>query len=178
MIKICIVGPEESKWKPEQIPKAKQTITDILMKHYTEYDNYGQFEPELEVVLVSGHCPKKGVDIWAEEIADVLRITKQIYAPEVYQWADSSTAKVYHREGVTKRLKGYRTRNIDMAKACDIVYCIVPKRYTSPDYEDVIFNKDLKCIHCKMAGHPTNGGCWTMKYAKKLGKEVHLVVIE
>jgi hypothetical protein len=37
---------------------------------------------------------------------------------------------------------------------------------------------DCKCKHCDRVGHPSNGGCYTMKVAAKLGKETHLIVIE
>ena len=197
MTKICVVGPEESKWKPEQIPKAKKTITDILMNHYTEYDNYGQFEPELEVILVSGHCPKGGVDIWAEEVADKLGIKNEIHAPEVNQWEDRITDIPFNKNEVKEhhiditglrfdgyyyyqvyKQKGYRSRNIDMAKTCDVLYCIVPfdnSKYCI-HHEWTEKDKEGNIIH--YLPHPKNGGCWTLEYAKKLGKEVYLVVIE
>ena len=152
-------------------------------------------------VLVSGLCPKGGVDIWSEEIADELGIKKEIYPAEVNQWNDKVIidAKSYDEHIITgafhviarsKRLKGYRSRNIQIAEACDVLYCIVPKRpvlFKQPDpfhspfehpFEVQVKTKDIFCIHCNDSGHPTNGGCWTMKYAKKLGKETHLVVIE
>jgi len=74
------------------------------------------------------------------------------------------------------RLKGYKSRNIEIAKACDVLYCIVPERLTSNKH--IFLNRDLTCIHCNIHGHPTNGGCWTMKYVNKLGKEIHLIVIK
>ena len=177
MIKIGVVGPEESKWKPEQIPKTKSYIRDIFNKYASDTLTHGPYKP---LVLVSGHCPKFGVDIWAEEVADKLGIKKEIYAPEVNQWED----KIFPSFGMPsvedKKQKGYRSRNIDMAKVCDICYCIVPRAGKGQivDVSDARkYNRNIYCIHCKEFGHPTNGGCWTMKYAEKLGKEVHLAVI-
>jgi len=186
-MKIAIVGPEADKWKPEQIPKVKLEIKWILV-------HKGEIHQGKKPILVSGHCPKGGVDIWAEEIADELGIKKEIYPAEAdkegkYHWDDKREfdPKTYDEHimggafyfyAKLRKLKGYRSRNIKVAEACDVLYCLVPFRYTSPNYEDVKFNNDLRCIHCKKSRHPTNGGCWTMKCAKKLGKEVHLVVIE
>ena len=231
MIKIAIVGPEESKWKPGQIPKVKKQIRDHLFGlqcpkcnsfeiesigykrvhidseggidapfwkcrncGYEAEWGYQEWIIQEPIVLVSGHCPKGGVDIWAEEIADELGIKKEIYPAEAdkegkYHWDDKREfdPKTYDEHimggafyfyAKLRKLKGYRSRNIKVAEACDVLYCLVPFRYTSPNYEDVKFNNDLRCIHCKKSRHPTNGGCWTMKCAKKLGKEVHLVVIE
>ena len=232
-IKIAIVGCEDSKWKPEQIPKVKKQIRDKLFglqcpkcKSFdiesvgykrTHIDSEGGVDSpfwkcrncgyEAEwgyqewvihepIVLVSGHCPKGGVDIWAEEIADELGIKKEIYPAEVNQWNDRYCYESGHTHmgetvvDYTRKMKGYRSRNIQIAEACDVLYCIVPKRpvlFKQPDpfhspfehpFEVQVKTKDIFCIHCNDSGHPTNGGCWTMKYAKKLGKETHLVVIE
>ena len=194
MTKIGIVGPEESKWTPEQIPKVKQWIKNMF--HALGFDN----------VLVSGHCPKGGVDIWSEEIADELGIKKEIYPAEVNQWNDKVIidAKSYDEHIITgafhviarsKRLKGYRSRNIQIAEACDILYCIVPCTCSPKEEDHPKFTKELeemgigwiysdkpitfyKCKHCKKWGHPTNGGCWALLKAKELDKETHLVVIE
>jgi len=84
------------------------------------------------------------------------------------------------------KLKGFRSRNIQIAEACDILYDIEPSG---------------KCRHCGGIGHIASfifknsqvyqkpckycegdgaysGGTWTLKHARKLGKEVHKVIIE
>ena len=200
-IKIAIVGCEENEWKPEQIPKVKQWIKNMF--HALGFDN----------VLVSGHCPKGGVDIWAEEIADELGIKKEIYPAEVNQWNDKkskdifvcnfdgctfegSEGEIYKHSDETghmcinvsnKILKGYRSRNIQIAEACDVLCCIVPWvniealdniHEDEPPPFPITLSKNQYCIYCKQIGHPTNGGCWTMKKARQLGKEVHLVMVE
>ena len=168
MIKIAIVGPEESKWKPNQKEDAKQWIEDFLsgMKLETEQGSLGGHD----IILVSGHCPKKGVDIWAEEVADNLGIKKEIYPADCTL---DPVNKCLGREYFHWWNFHYKPRNIQIAEACNVLYCIVPK------------DKTKICRHCwkeastvLISEHPTNGGCWTAKYAKKLGKEVHLVVIE
>lgn len=183
-MKIVIVGPSYPKWKSEdQIEKAKFEIRKILFINC--FDGYGKKTG----ILVSGHCPKGGVDIWAEEIADNLGIKKEIYPAEVNQWEDEldsgmSEGKFFNSLSVHKK-KGYKSRNIQMAEACDILYCIVPHTVPPKGFDitniDSFTMKDARsfhCIHCKNLGHPTNGGCWTLKKAKSLGKETHLVVIE
>jgi hypothetical protein len=163
-MKIAIVGPEEKKWTEVQKQRAKAQVYDLLLIEKLRNPN---------VVLVSGHCPKGGVDIWAEEIADKLGIQKKIYSAPANQWND----KILFENEFHKAIAiGYRSRNIQIAEACDVLYCIVP------------FVEGTYCYHhkpkqhgkVKLQGlnHPQNGGCWTMKHTKKLGKETHLVVIE
>lgn len=212
MIKIGIVGPEEPRWKPKQIPRAKDAIYDIFYGLPIEVLGNrvgGNYEiaklwtegREREITLVSGGCKKGGSDIWAEDVADELGIKKEIYPPEVNQWPDKigcpnnpnhriacsegcNHSAVSHipREGelwdcldeeaswekqvVLKRYKGYRSRNIQIAVAFDLGYCVVPS------------DLNLYCKHHKTFGHPSNGGCWTILHGnEKLGKEVHLIVV-
>ena len=88
-------------------------------------------------ILISGGCPKGGVDIWAEEVADELKIPKRIFKPSSLDW------------------EGYKTRNIKIAKVCDVLYCIDPKWRNGK-----------------------TGGKWTLNKAKELGKDTYLVEIE
>lgn len=134
MINVAIVGSSESYWKPDQKIKVMEIIKKILL--YYDIN---------EITLISGGCPKGGVDIYAETIVDNLGINKKIYKPEVNQWND------YVSQGIHK--KGYMSRNIDIAKISDILYCIDPR------------------------GRLGGGGQFTMNYARKLNKEVHHIVI-
>lgn len=131
---------------------------------------------------------KGGVDTWAEIIATRLGIQKEIYPVEVRQWADKvveSPEKVVQGVFIPKgscktTFKGYRSRNIQIAKALDFGYCIVPHVSLPQGFDITIpetLSKKFACFHCHEVGHPTNGGCWTMQHANKLGKETHLVVI-
>ena len=197
-MKIGIVGAEESKWTEEQKIRAKKVIKGLL--HGYTVDGLVRFSKSnkpiffamarrCEIILVSGHCHKKGVDIWAEDNADELGIEKEIYPAEVHQWPDKTVrvcrtcgelkegldevvthdalVNMYHPHyWKLKTKKGYRTRNIQVAETFNIGYCIVP------------YNPKAYCKHHKQYGHPSNGGCWTIKYAEKLGKETHLVLIE
>jgi len=176
-MKIAIVGAEESKWTKEQKKKAIKKINGIFHSwRYATEENSPKLKSSLllHITLVSGHCPKGGVDIWAELIADELKIRKKIYPAEVHQWGDKVTMIPFselevaehkmdknlleHKQGdyyYYRRFvqKGYRSRNIQIAENCDILYCINPKGVWS-------------------------GGTWTMNYAKKLGRKVFLIEIE
>jgi len=183
-LKIAIVGADGTKWTKEQKEKAKHFIRKLLHMRLLA----GHLP-----VVVSGHCPKGGVDIWAEEIADELGIKKEIYPAEVHQWDDKivkpsfvpSHFPEYVRRSVRERMKGYRSRNIEIAKACDVLYDIEPKgscrhcggigrMQTPTSVYSTFFDS---CHWCKGTGI-YSGGTWTMRYAEKLGKEVHQVVIE
>jgi hypothetical protein len=127
---------------------------------------------------------KGGIDTIAEIVASELGIQKEIYPAEVNQWEDKivESGSIYDEgpcNGMFRfKKKGYRSRNIQIAEACDILYDIEPKG---------------SCRHCGGIGFTTNygrccrfchgtgvysGGTWTLNYAKKLGKEVHQVIIE
>ena len=81
MIRIGIVGSQEDKWTEEQKVKAIREIGNIFVNHQRGFITLGQDDCMYDfsnIILVSGHCPKGGVDIWAEEIADELGIKKEI----------------------------------------------------------------------------------------------------
>ena len=102
----------------------------------------------MNVTIVSGGA--KGVDSIAEEVAKSIGLGTEIFKPEVEQWEDE------------KGKIGYRTRNIKIAERCDILYCLP------------IITRSEKCYHCKL-DHQVGGGCWTLKQAKKLGKQTFLI---
>lgn len=100
-------------------------------------------------LMVSGGCHLGGADIYAEEEADALGIPTRIHKPERLTW-----------DG------GYKQRNILIAQNADVVHNLVvdvlPKRYGG-----MVFDF---CYHCKSHDHIKSGGCWTAKYAQRLGK--------
>ena len=147
-VKVAIVGSSESHWAPNQKVKAILYIHDLL----EEMSSSWLYK---KVTLVSGGSPKGGIDIYAEMVADELGLEKEIYYPEVNQWEDKTlyTISILPYEPV-KILKGYKSRNIQIAEACDVLYCIDPK--------------------VRVGG----GVFWTYSKAKVLGKEVHHVVID
>ena len=97
-MKIAIVGAEGRKWNRRQEDEVKAIIREILTGN-----------PE-DTIMVSGRCPKGGVDIWAEEIAQQLNIKMDIFPPQINQWQPH----------------GYKERNIQIAEDCDIMLVISP----------------------------------------------------
>lgn len=150
---IGIVGSEGKKFTTETEAKAQDIIRTLLIRE----DVWG---------LTSGHCHLGGIDIWAEEetahlqgIGTPLRddnlfgykpdLDTFIYPPKDLQWST-----------------GYKPRNIQIAKKCNELHNITVKELP-PDFKGMRFPG---CYHCGAADHIKSGGCWTAKYAQKLGK--------
>jgi hypothetical protein len=124
-----------------------------------------------------------GADIWSEEVADKLGLQKEVHYPQVNNWPSmwkcrecglehtssnyifSHQTRLHGIEEAPIELKGFKARNIDLAEAVNVCYCLVPDISTA------------FCSHHQVYGHPTNGGCWTLITAENAGKEVHLIAI-
>lgn len=128
---VGIVGHEAAKFTRLGEAEAKRIITELLL-------------PE-DAVLVSGHCPLGGVDIWAEEIADQLGRAKIIHPPKANNW-----------EG------GFKPRNLLIARDSEVCHCIVVN-VLPPSYRGRRFPV---CYHCRSYDHVKSGGCWTARKAK------------
>lgn len=151
--KVAIVGSEEKYWTPEQRERAIKEIKKILLSYCLEYGdgNLPEYRTE-DAILISGGCPKGGVDIWAEVVADTLKIKKDIKRSQVNQWKDKiEIIWETDRGNLDEVLKGYMSRNMDIVKDCDVLYTLDP------------------------AWRAWSGGMWTANYAEKCGKEVHWV---
>lgn len=115
-------------------------------------------------VMVSGHSPVGGIDIWAEEEAEKLGIALDLKVPEIHQWNPTGY--------------GYKARNQDIAASSDVLYVILADSYPE-DYSGMRF--DL-CYHCARMGrdpkdHVKSGGCWTGKYALTLDVPTTWVIV-
>lgn len=106
--------------------------------------------------VVSGGCHLGGIDAWAAEEARAAGIPVTEYLPKVRAW-----------EG------GYKQRNMQIAEDSDLCVCITVKELP-PSYTGMRFNT---CYHCGTSTHVKSGGCWTVKYAKKIGKVGDVLVI-
>lgn len=108
-------------------------------------------------VVVSGHSPVGGVDIWAEEVAAEKGLKTEIYAPQVDRWDGGNRI-------------GYKQRNRQIAENSDEVNVIVVDTYP-PGFAAHRFPV---CYHCIKRGqentHSKSGGCWTALRAQELGK--------
>lgn len=130
MKRLAIVGPREDSWPRGLVAPARHRILELLAPG---------------AIMVSGHCPKGGVDIWAEEAAVKLGCPMHLFP--AYAGA---------------RWDGFKARNKLIAHDADEVHVIVPWLSTGA------------CYHCRPrlqpAEHPPNGGCWTGWFADGLGK--------
>lgn len=148
-MKIGIVGSGADKFTLKSEIEAKKIISKLLIS-----------EPYIEnPVLVSGHSPVGGIDIWAEEYANSIGIFSDLKIPKQHTWNAEY---------------GYKQRNLDIAKDSDEVHVIVVDKYPK-DYKGMRF--DL-CYHCKSKDHIKSGGCWTGLQAQKLGKKVYWHIIK
>lgn len=140
MIRVAVVGA--SKLSENEERDARQFCG---MKFNELINDYGI----MNVTIVSGGA--KGVDSIAEEVAKGLGLGTETFKPEVERWEDDGE-KI-----------GYRTRNIQIAERCDILYCL-PCNF-----------KGKPCKHCGTDLHQNSGACWTMKRAKDIKKQTFLI---
>jgi len=106
--------------------------------------------------ICSGECHLGGIDIWAKEAAQELNLKYIGYPPAKLVWNG-----------------GYKQRNIQIAKKSDVVICIT-LRQLPESYNGIRFDY---CYHCRTDKHVKSGGCWTVKFAKSLGKTTDIIVI-
>ena len=165
MIYVGIVGAEAAKFTPLGERAARVVIRGILQAAQTE-----AIGDDERVTLVSGGCHLGGVDIWAEEEADIisemsLRIDKRIHLPKERCWST-----------------GYKPRNLLIARDSAVVYNITVARYPI-GFVGMRFGV---CYHCERRfretdhlteRHVKSGGCWIAYEAEKLGKLAQWYVI-
>ncbi len=134
-----IVGPEGNRFGVETTRLAVQAIHDLIVKHRA-------------TCIVSGHCPKGGVDLFAEEVAEELKMERLIYAAAVDSWDAPG---------------GYRARNLKIARNSDLV-AVVTLREAPPWLRGEGVRLE-ECYHCgiERPRHVRSGGCWTAKRAKR-----------
>lgn len=176
-MRIAIVGSQGKHWTSAQRTKVIKKIKEIFLKHAdmemekvvpealkptTFWNPYAHLS---RVILISGGCGTTdkdskqkfdgGVDVWAEIVADILGVPKDIKYAQAMQWTDVVVpVGILEGKGGLEYWKGFKTRNLEIVEDCDVLYCIDP------------------------AWRDWSGGRWTMQEAEKLGKEVHLVLIE
>lgn len=144
-MRVGIVGNGTDKFTREGKRRARDVICELLSFN--------------EAVLVSGHSPVGGIDIWAEEVAEQLGRSMDIKVPEIQQWNPSGY--------------GYKARNLDIARTSDVVHVILADVYPE-EYAGRRF--DL-CYHCGSNDHVKSGGCWTGKQAIKAGVPAHWRIV-
>ncbi len=147
-MKRAIVGHAADKFTRDTQRKANSLLSMLVDLEQTD-------------LLISGGCHLGGIDIWAEEYANAFDVPKQIFLPNERSWGH-----------------GYKPRNIQIAEACDELHCIVVARYPDTYTGSRFLREGLPyCYHCNTTDHVKSGGCWTMHYARKLGKPGILHII-
>ena len=147
-MKLGIVGHEAAKFTPTTEARAREIIENYLSWQVNPEDNVD--------LVVSGACHLGGIDKWAIEQAAHDAIPYIEFPPAIFKW-----------EG------GYKQRNIKIAEESDKVICIVVKELP-PEYDGMRFRW---CYHCQTDSHIKSGGCWTARYAGKLGKPFKIIEI-
>lgn len=106
-------------------------------------------------MLVSGHSPVGGIDIWSEDEARFLGIAMDLKVPLIAAWNPPNGY-------------GFKARNLDIARCSDVVHVIVADTYPL-DYRG---RKWSFCYHCRDSAerdfghnHIKSGGCWTGNHA-------------
>jgi hypothetical protein len=148
-MKVGIVGNGEDKFTDLGADRAFELINNLAL---------------FADVVISGHSPLNGVDIWAEQAADEQRIPTDIKEPLQHRW-DAPY--------------GYKARNLDIARESDIVHVVVANVYPN-EYRGRRFEL---CYHCvRWLGeaapeHVKSGGCWTGYEAIKAGNKAEWHII-
>jgi hypothetical protein len=142
-MRVGVVGNGSDKFTKKGEEAAKDFIRSIV---------------SIADVIVSGHSPVGGIDIWAEDEANIQGVETDIKAPKDQSWGGEY---------------GYKARNLDIARDSDTVYVILADVYP----EEYRGHKFTKCYHCNSDEHVKSGGCWTGKQAAKLGKPVQTIVV-
>jgi len=146
-IRIGFVGHGEEKFTEVTSKAAKDFINSIL----DLYDS---------PVVVSGHSPMGGVDIYSEDIADERECEKIIHAPRLHVWKGQGY--------------GFKDRNEDIGRDSEILYNLVVKDYP-PNFKGTKIGYDYHCGD-RVPKHVKSGGCWTAWFAHKLKKDVIWVI--
>ena len=158
---IGIVGSEAKKFTKETEAKARKIIRDLL----TREDVWG---------VASGHCHLGGIDIWVEEECKHLQgVGPILYNDSLYGFKPDLELLIFPPK-VLSWAGGYKPRNMQIAKASQELHNITVKNLPL-DYKGMRFET---CYHCGTSEHIKSGGCWTAKYAQKIGRQAFWHVIE
>lgn len=164
-ITVGIVGIEEAKFDDVVVLRsmARNWIKDIIIPQRGAWKDGAIFNdthhtlwlgpsPTIDLV-VSGGCHLGGIDIMAKELCEGHNVPFKEFLPKAQRWSG-----------------GYKERNLEIARASDVVFCITASEYP-PTYKGMRFPY---CYHCRKAAHSyshvKSGGCWTVHQARAMGK--------
>lgn len=140
VVRVGIVGHGADKFTGQGEKIARKMIRHILTSTGA-------------TVMVSGHSPMGGVDIWAEEEAENLGVRLDLKIPKIMQWDPPNGGY------------GFKARNLDIARDSHEVHVIVVDKLP-PGYTGRVFGG---CYHCHTDEHVKSGACWT-------GHKAHVAV--
>lgn len=153
---IGIVGSEGKKFTPTTENAARDLIRSLLRTQVPS-----EIPAATRNVLVSGGCHLGGIDIWAVEEAKKMGFDGvdgiKEHLPQTRTWNG-----------------GYKERNELIAWDSQEVHCITLKELP-PNYIAQGFKH--YCYHCETNTHVKSGGCWTVKFARRIGKIGYVWVI-
>lgn len=105
-VKIAVVGSREDAWGAPARNEARATLAFLIGRAH------GQFMVAAvakKLTIISGACPKGGVDIWARNLCRDAGINLIEFAPGLQVWGG---------------VNGYKARNDRIAEACDMMLVI------------------------------------------------------
>ncbi len=142
MRRIAFVGAQQSRWDRAgvDLDSLKMNIHYVMNRYLDDSGPY---------IFVSGACPKGGVDIIAEEVADELGLEKEIYPPDILAWTGSG------------QKWGYKERNLIIAAVSDIVINIDPPGVKSGGEWTRLAAKKLGRVTHRMEYHSHGLQDWT-----------------
>jgi hypothetical protein len=186
---VGIIGSSADKFT-ESGKKLALSVIDTILRDERMHSSF----LEQPIILISGHSPMGGVDIWSEEVADKLKIRKNIQTPEINQW-DSVNSDKYALDATghnkcnkeckhqayigSHHLIGFKERNLNIAILSDELYIIVADKYPL-DYKGKKFKE---CYHCAKVGrdsinHIKSGACYTANAFEDIhNTNVHYIII-
>lgn len=143
-MKVGIVGNGSDKFTRAGEQQARALIHLILNS------------PGVEV-MVSGHSPVGGIDIWAEDAASALGLELDLKIPEIHQWNPPGGY-------------GYKARNFDIARDSDVTHVILadvyPEEYRGRRFGICYHHRDHESDIVTPTNHVKSGGCWTGRKAE------------
>jgi len=152
-MKIGIIGHGEDKFT-EKTKKMAKLIIMVILREYLKNISIDE-----KLIVVSGHSPVGGIDIYAEEVAKNMGLELDLKIPRQHTW---------------NAAYGYKQRNLDIAKDSDKLHVILVDKYP-PNYKGEKFNY---CYHCHTNEHIKSGACWTAKKAEGFKKKVAYHIIK
>ena len=176
------VGGDKYKWKnianPEE--KGKTYVKKVLAARAAHmiFKTSTLAPAIIDLAFTSGVCHRGGVDIWSQnaveeinaKLPDIFQIKMRLHPAEVHDWNDKSRIQSqtieedmhgYVRTFGPKKLKGYRSRNMDIINDIKL-----------GDFGSMLYDIEPTT----MGGFIRSGGTWVYDRCKKFNRGMLVVV--